>query len=133
MRQECLRKWGVIAQHADSGALAQSDDGALGHSRGCGHAEQLSRQATLAKEISRAQDCHDRFLTLLGDDRQLDFSLLYVEQGVGRIALAKDDLAFFVGYGLLSAECGHKSLRRQFSLPGWCSGGHGDELPLTPA
>jgi hypothetical protein len=47
-------------------------------------------QASLAKEIARAQQRNHRFLALLGDDRELDFAFVDIENGVGRVALQED-------------------------------------------
>jgi hypothetical protein len=52
--------------------------------------DRLAGQASLAKEIARAQQGNHRFLALFGDDRELDFSFVDVENGVGWVALEVD-------------------------------------------
>jgi hypothetical protein len=39
----------------------------------------MAIQACLTKEVTRSKDCNDRFLALLGNDRELDLALLDVK------------------------------------------------------
>jgi hypothetical protein len=64
-----------------------------------GHVQWLTRQASLAEEVARAQYRDDSFLALLGYHAELDLAALDVEDAIGRIALAKDDLLPLVCLG----------------------------------
>ena len=52
----------------------------------------MTIHAPLAKKMARLQNRDDRFLALLGDDGQLDLSVLNIKHGIRDVALRKDDL-----------------------------------------
>jgi len=54
------------------------------------HTYLLPRQASFAKEIAIPQNCDDCFLSLLGQDGELDLAFFDIENGVGRFALNKN-------------------------------------------
>ena len=39
----------------------------------------MAIEASFAKKVTRSEDCNDRFLALLGNDRELDLALLDVK------------------------------------------------------
>ena len=42
----------------------------------------MAIQTSFAKKMTGSQDCNDRFLALLGNDRELDFAFLDVKDRV---------------------------------------------------
>jgi hypothetical protein len=56
----------------------------------------LPRQTSLAEEIAFFQDGDDCFLSLIGEDGELDLAFLDVENGVRSVTLDKNTLAFAV-------------------------------------
>ena len=47
----------------------------------------MTIQAPFAKKLTRSEDCNDRFLALLGNDRELDLALLDVKNCVRNLSL----------------------------------------------
>ena len=87
---EHLREGRLLVQHTDHFSLVHLHDRAGGQRGGAGHAKRLSCEAAFAKELTGFQDGDHRLLALTGDDRQLDLTLLDVEERVCRVALGKD-------------------------------------------
>src|SRR5258706_10931054 len=56
------------------------------------HAKRLTRQTTLAKEVARPQNCHDRLFATRTKRGNLHAARLYVHHAVGRASLRKDNL-----------------------------------------
>ena len=54
---------------------------------GCCDAQRMAIQTSFAKKVTRSEDCNDRFLALLGNDRELDLALLDVKNRVGDLSL----------------------------------------------
>src|SRR6476659_5840738 len=52
--------------------------------------------ARFAKEIVRTKNCNDRFLTLRGNDRDLDLAFLNVEHGIRGLVLREDNVVLLV-------------------------------------
>ena len=73
--------------------LVDEEDGAVGRRRRAPHADGLTRQASLAEELARAQHRHDGFAARLREHRELHAALLDVQDVLARIALGEDDLA----------------------------------------
>jgi hypothetical protein len=62
--------------HAYDGRFVESHDDAFRHRRYRGQAPRLAGQTALAEEIPLAMDCDDRFLSLLGNNANLDLAFL---------------------------------------------------------
>src|SRR5438093_4194962 len=77
-------------EHPDHCFFLHSKDRAFGHRGRRGHAKRLPREASFTKEISAPQDCDDRFLPPLREDRQLHLALLNVKHRVRGITLGED-------------------------------------------
>ena len=54
----------------------------------------MTIQAAFAEELARLQNCDDRFLALLGQDRELDLAFLNVKNRIRDIALLEHMLIF---------------------------------------
>ena len=92
IRDEELGELLLSMERADHVALVHPQDaGRLDRGRG-GHPEGLGRQAALAKEAAWLHEADDGFLSSRRDDREPDLAALYVEHGIGRVALGIDDL-----------------------------------------
>ena len=63
---------------------------AIGHGGSRGDAQQLACQASLAEEVTVAQNGDDRFLALLGCHRELHLASSQVEHGIRRFSLPED-------------------------------------------
>ena len=50
----------------------------------------MSVQAALAKEVAVPVECDNRFLSLLGDNADLDLAFLDVEDGIPPVSLGED-------------------------------------------
>ena len=71
----------------------------------------MTIEASFAKELSRFQNSDHGFLALLGDNENLDPSLLNIENGICGVSLLKNDLVpvkFQDGFAL--ADLGEKDL-----------------------
>src|SRR5271166_1405235 len=85
----------------------------------CRDAQRMAIQTRFAKKLTRSENCHDRFLALLGNDGKLDLSLLDVKNGVGDLPLRKNNLILPVfGYGFSLAHLGEKpfGIERELSF-----------------
>lgn len=71
----------------------------------------MAVQATFPEELSGLHDSDHCFLALLGDDENLDLSLLDIEDGIRGVALRKYHLALVeFQYGLAVADLGERVL-----------------------
>src|SRR3984893_18234264 len=81
----------------------------------------MAIQTSFAKKMTGSQDCNDRFLALLGNDREFDLALLDVKNRVRYLSLGKNNLILSVlGNRFSFAHLGEKRLgvKRGFnSLP----------------
>jgi hypothetical protein len=76
--------------HIHHGFLVDSHHSAIGH-RGCGaHAAGLSYEAALPEEITLVQNAYCGFLPVSSHNDEFYFSLLHIENRIGRVALNKD-------------------------------------------
>jgi hypothetical protein len=50
-------------------------------------AQRMAIQTRFTKKLTRSEDCNDRFLALLGNDRELDLALLDVKNRVRNLSL----------------------------------------------
>src|SRR5229473_5836256 len=72
---------------------------ALIHRPRCCDAQRMAIQTPFAKKMTGSQDCDDRFLALLGNDRELDLALLDVKNRVRDLSLRKNNLILSIfGY-----------------------------------
>ena len=85
-------KCGVVVNGAQGRSLLQAQRGTVRRGGGGRNADRLARQAPLAEEIARAQECYHRFLSFLGNDAQLDAAFLQVKNRLGARALGEDSL-----------------------------------------
>jgi hypothetical protein len=86
-------------------------------------------QASFAKKISGSQNGDYSFLSLLGNHRDLELSLLDVKDSVRDVALREDDLILLVfGYRFSAADLGKEHLGVERSLSILPHNGH-----LNPA
>jgi hypothetical protein len=73
---------------------------AVRHCSGCCQALWLTDQAAFTKELVRTQERHDGLLPLLGHNRNFNFALFDIEDGICGVALCEKTFAFLVrGYG----------------------------------
>jgi len=77
-------------EHPDHCFFFKSKEGAVRYRGRRGHAKRLSRETSFTEEISTPQDCDDRFLPAIGEDRQLHLAILNVKDRVGGTALRED-------------------------------------------
>src|SRR5712692_8849986 len=78
----------------------------------------MAIQASFAKKMTGSQDCDDRFLALLGNDRELDLALLDVKNRVRDLSLRKNNMILSVfEYRFSLAHLGKKNfwIKRGFS------------------
>src|SRR5258708_20577385 len=82
----------LLVQHVQHFLLV--DDEHRAKRSGCSipHAKRLTRQTTLAKEVARPQNCHDRLFATRTKRGNLHAARLYVHHAVGRASLRKDNL-----------------------------------------
>jgi hypothetical protein len=91
---ELFGKGGFFVKRKNHEPLLDAHDLAVDH-RGRGRISlQLAGQTPFAKEFVPPQNGDHGFLTVLGANGDLHLALLYVEHGVGRIALDKDRMVF---------------------------------------
>src|SRR5579872_2204242 len=70
----------------------------------------MAVEASFAKELSGFQDANHRFLALLGDDENLDPSLLNIENRIRGVPLREHDLVpVKFQYGFALADLGMRS------------------------
>src|SRR5512139_443364 len=60
--------------------------------RGC-HADRLSRQGPLAKEVAGAQHCYDGFLARVGNDPEFHAAVLNVDDAGAGVTLRVDHIS----------------------------------------
>src|ERR1035441_9714662 len=90
MREEQFRNVALLVQHARYQRLRNPDQIAICHRGSRCDAQLLTCQASLAEEVTVAQDGDDRFLALVGCHRELHLALSDVEHGIRRLSLAED-------------------------------------------
>src|SRR5712691_5870729 len=88
------------AQHL---VLLNSKDKARCHRRSRRQADCLTDEASLTKEVTRSEDCDDRFFVLFGFDLELHPAVLNIENSVGGITLREDSVVL----GALRNRLGH--------------------------
>jgi hypothetical protein len=82
--------------------------GAIGHC-GCGtKANRLPGKAALSEEIALVQNTYCGFLPGLRHNRESHLSFLYVENGIGRVALGKNCPPLWNSFDLSTAVDGPK-------------------------
>src|ERR1700732_3898857 len=89
MRNEQFRDVRLLVEHASHYRPLDPDQGAVGHRGGRGNAQRLPRKTALTQKVPGTEYGDNRFLTLLGYDRQLDLAFSYVEHGIRTLALRK--------------------------------------------
>ena len=115
MRREPFGKIRLLAEDARHGGLIHSGDDGILQGPGGRNAPRPSGQTTLADEISSFEERDDRFLTLIGDNRDFDPAFSNVEDGIRGVALGEDGLALPVfGDGDSAIRLGEKCLRVEF-------------------
>src|SRR6266849_4561169 len=90
MHYEKAGKRVLLLEYAQHLARLNSKYGALCHRSSCRHADSLTGQACLTKEVARPQNCEDRFFALFGRDRKLYSAFLNVENSFGGLACRED-------------------------------------------
>ena len=80
----------LFVKHACHRGLFYPDQRTIRHRGRRRHAQGLTCETTLAKEITSVQNSHDRFFALFGRNRQLHLSVPKEEHGIGRISLPED-------------------------------------------
>src|ERR1035437_374145 len=105
MRDEKLRKSGLLVDDVDEARAGDAGDGA-GLNRSCGgHAPGSIDQASLSEEVPFTVDADNGFFPVLGLDRQLHVPAANVEQGVGAVVLGEDFLPVrIIACGRLSID-----------------------------
>src|SRR5437763_17212042 len=69
----------------------------------------MAIQTSFAKKVTWSQDCNHRFLALLGNDGELDLTLLDVKNRVRDLSLRKNNLILPIfGYRFSLAHLGEK-------------------------
>jgi len=94
-QQEChepLRKHWLFVEDPDHRGFFDSDNRRFRHRGSGGQMQGLAGQTSFAKEVTGREHGDDTFLTLLGDDRELDLACFDVVDGIRRISLPVDDL-----------------------------------------
>ena len=74
MRDKERGKDRLVAQHRDHRRFFDANDRAFGDGGRRSHAQWLTGEASLAKEIADTQNGEDRFLALLGQNFELDLA-----------------------------------------------------------
>jgi hypothetical protein len=74
------------------GLLIDSHHHAIGHGVCRAHAEGLACKTAFSEKIALVQNRNRGFLAGLGQDVKSDLAFLNVKDGIGRVALNKDDL-----------------------------------------
>jgi hypothetical protein len=111
VRYEHFRKFRFIMERGDHGRLCYASNHAFSHRGARCNAQNVAIQAAFAKKISRSQNGDYGFPSLLGNNRDLELSLLEVKDRVRDVALREDDLILLVfGYRLSVADLGEEPL-----------------------
>src|SRR6266436_281545 len=93
----------------DHGRLLQASNHAFIDRPRCCDAQRMAIQTSLAKKVTGSQDCNHRFLALLGNDGELDLTLLDVKNRVRDLSLRKNNLILPIfGYRFPLANLGEK-------------------------
>src|ERR1700723_4338823 len=80
--------------------------------------QRMAVQTSFAKKVTRFQNSYDCFLAALGNDGELDLTLLDVKNGVRLATLRKNNLVLLIlGYGFPIAHFGEKCLRLECGPP----------------
>src|ERR1700720_348067 len=82
----------LLVQHALHFLLVNDEDRGRYSRCGIAHATRLTRQATLAKKITRPQNGDDRFLAGFTNGGNLHSAFLYIHDAVRRATLRKDSI-----------------------------------------
>jgi hypothetical protein len=77
-------------QHLDHGRFFEAHQRAFREGDRRRHAHWLTGKTSLPKEITKPQDGKNRFFAVLGDDPQLDFAFLDVEDSICGISLGEN-------------------------------------------
>lgn len=96
MGDEHFRERGLLMDRSEYGRIFQSHDDGFRHRRDRRYANPLPGKTSFAEEFIRSYNRDDGFLALLRNDRELGVACLYVEYGIGRLSLRKDDLVLAV-------------------------------------
>jgi hypothetical protein len=89
MCNEQFRDVMLLVEHASHYRPLDPDQSAVGHRGGRGDAQRLPRKAAFTQKVAGTEYGDNRFLTLLGYNRQLDLAFSYVEDGIRRLTLRK--------------------------------------------
>src|ERR1700731_4105910 len=79
----------LLVEHASHYRPLDADQYAIGHRGGRGNAQRLPCKTAFTQKVAGTEYGDNRFLTLLGYNRQLDLAFSDVEHGIRRLALRK--------------------------------------------
>src|SRR5436309_3521988 len=105
----------------EHGRLLYASNHGFIHCSRCCDAQRMAIQTRFTKKLTRSEDCNDRFLALLGNDRELELAFLDVKNRVRDLSLRKNNLILPIfGYRFSLAHLGENffGIKRGFnSLP----------------
>jgi hypothetical protein len=84
---KALRKIRRCLKEAHHLGFADAHHSNVGYRSCCRQTQGLGKQTALAKKVSLTKQGYDRFFPLLGGHGDFDFSLQYIEDGVGCVSL----------------------------------------------
>ena len=90
MRDEQFRDAVLFVEHAHHQQLFDLVKSTIGQRASRGHAQRPTGEASLAEELTGAQNGDDRFLALLGCDRVFHLALLDIPHGIRGVSLHID-------------------------------------------
>src|SRR5882757_8865553 len=112
IRDEQVGEFRFVAQRLPHDRALDAYNRALLHGRGADHALGLTVEASFAEKIAGSENCEHGFLATLGQDRDLDFSLLDIKYGIGGIPLSEHHVLWGIDdSGSGAAHLGEKTLR----------------------
>ena len=76
----------------DHGRLLQASNHGFIERPGCCDAQRVAIQTSFTEKMPGSQDCNHRFLAVLGNDGELDLTLLDVKNRVRDLSLLENDL-----------------------------------------
>src|SRR6266545_7141787 len=90
MRDEQFRDFVLLVKHAQHQQLLDPEEIAICNRCSRCHAQRLTCEASLAEKLAGAQRGDDRFLALLGYNRELHLALSKIEYAIRGLSLIED-------------------------------------------
>ncbi len=85
--EEPIRECMLLVKQPGHLVLLDDEEGTRARGDGGRHADRLSRQGSLAKEVAGRQQRHDRFLARVGEDSELHAACPNIDDAIAGVTL----------------------------------------------